>query len=209
MRPSTALLWYVHDPMCSWCWGYRQTWLRLQEQLPAEISVHYLLGGLATDSDAPMPAPLRSHLQQTWQAVQHKTGATFNFDFWRLNTPRRSTYPACRAVIAAQQQNAEHAMILAIQQAYYLQARNPSDLDTLEQLAQALPLNAPQFARDLRSPATETELQRQISQSQSLPIEGFPSLVLEKDSVFHALALDYGDEHTTLSQIDYLLEASP
>ncbi|MFT6977114.1 MAG: putative protein-disulfide isomerase, partial [Shewanella psychromarinicola] len=23
--PNTTL-YYVHDPMCSWCWGYRPTW---------------------------------------------------------------------------------------------------------------------------------------------------------------------------------------
>jgi putative protein-disulfide isomerase len=51
--------------------------------------------------------------------------------------PRRSTYAACRAVIAARRQNPgyEEKMILAIQQAYYLEARNPADSHTLIELA--------------------------------------------------------------------------
>ena len=32
-------------------------------------------------------------------------GVRFNFDFWTHCTPKRSTYPACRAVIAARAQD--------------------------------------------------------------------------------------------------------
>ena len=45
---------YVHDPMCSWCWGFAETWQTLTEQLPADMPVVRLLGGLAPDSDEPM-----------------------------------------------------------------------------------------------------------------------------------------------------------
>ncbi|MBE8572891.1 DsbA family protein, partial [Vibrio sp. OPT46] len=27
-------LYYVHDPMCSWCWGYKPTLDKLKQQLP-------------------------------------------------------------------------------------------------------------------------------------------------------------------------------
>jgi protein-disulfide isomerase-like protein with CxxC motif len=57
-------------------------------------------------------------------------GTEFNFDFWTKCQPRRDTYKACRAVIAASQQNAEEAMIEAIQKAYYLRAMNPSEHDS-------------------------------------------------------------------------------
>ena len=47
-----AVLYYVHDPMCSWCWGFRPTWLALQDQLPEGVRVQRLLGGLAPDRGA-------------------------------------------------------------------------------------------------------------------------------------------------------------
>ena len=50
-----AILYYLHDPMCSWCWGYRPTWLKLKAALPHYVQVEYLLGGLAPDNDEPMP----------------------------------------------------------------------------------------------------------------------------------------------------------
>ena len=130
---AEARLYYVHDPMCSWCWGFRPVWLELKQTLPEELQLLSLVGGLAADCDEPMPQALRDKLQATWRRIQQVIpGTGFNFDFWRDNTPRRSTYPACRAVIAARElADKADQMTHAIQQAYYLQARNPSDQETL------------------------------------------------------------------------------
>jgi len=48
-------LYYIHDPMCSWCWAFKSTWHKVLKELPSHINVYYLLGGLAPDSDLPMP----------------------------------------------------------------------------------------------------------------------------------------------------------
>ena len=114
--------------MCSWCWGFKPQWHKLQEALPDTVTTQYVLGGLAPDTNDPMPEPMQQMLQQTWhQIAQSIPGTQFNHEFWSLNTPRRSTYPACRAVLAARVQNAafEEPMITSIQEAYYLHAQNP------------------------------------------------------------------------------------
>ena len=101
-NPAPLLnLYYVLDPMCSWCWAFRSSWLALLEELPDSVTVRYVLGGLAPDSDEPMPQAQRESIRQIWQSIAQRTGTEFNLDFWTRNTPRRSTYPACRAVIAA------------------------------------------------------------------------------------------------------------
>ena len=130
----SKILVYVHDPMCSWCWGFEPTRHAIVAGLPADTRVWRLLGGLAPDSEQPMPEPMRAALQQTWRRIEEMIpGTRFNFDFWTNNTPRRSTYPANRAVIAARLQGeaCDSKMTGAIQRAYYLEARNPSDDSTL------------------------------------------------------------------------------
>ena len=82
MMSHTCRLIYVHDPMCSWCWGFRPNFLALCRQLPEKVAVSLLLGGLAPDSDQPMPAQLQSKLQDTWRRIQTRIPDTrFNFDF--------------------------------------------------------------------------------------------------------------------------------
>ena len=94
-------LYYVHDPMCSWCWGYRPTAELLFADLPKDIVRENVLGGLAPDSDEPMSDELLQRIPKHWRTIREMLGTEFNFDFWTECAPRRSTYPACRAVIAA------------------------------------------------------------------------------------------------------------
>lgn len=195
------ILYYVHDPMCSWCWAYRPTLELLRQQLPAGVHWQNLLGGLAADSDEPMPGPTRLMVQAHWRRIQSELGTEFNFDFWSQCQPRRSTYIACRAVLAAAEQGREEAMILSIQKAYYLRAMNPSNADVLVKLAGELAMDSGQFASALHSEETEIELQNQVRQSRAWPIAGFPSLVLVKDKAARALPLDYRDAQCTLDAI--------
>ncbi len=197
-------LYYVHDPMCSWCWAFRPTWERLRAGLAPDIEVRRVLGGLAPDSAEPMPAPMRAYLQQTWQRIQQVVpGTEFNFDFWRVCEPRRSTYPACRAVIAAAAQDPgqEEPMIRAIQEAYYLNARNPSDNRTLVELARDLGLDGERFAAELDAPATRAALAEDMRLAGRLGVEGFPSLVVERDGRLQRLPCDYHDPAPTLAAL--------
>jgi len=203
-----ARLIYVHDPMCSWCWAFRPVCGQLQAALPTGVGFERLLGGLAADDDAPMAEALRRHLRQTWRRIEERVpGTRFNFDFWERCRPRRSTWPACRAVIAARRQAAERedAMILAIQQAYYLEARNPSEEATLVELAGEIGLDAPGFLRDLKAPAADRTLQDEIAAARGLGVDSFPSLVLEHGASRWPIPVDYRDAHPMLGLIETLL----
>jgi len=198
----TVKLYYVHDPMCSWCWGYRPTWLRLLEKLPESIDVVYLVGGLAPDSDLPMPAEMQEGLKHVWQRIHQDLGTEFNFDFWTKNQPRRSTYPACRAVLAAEKMGDKGLdMIEAIQAAYYIKAMNPSNLSVLIQLATEIGLEKNRFSELLKQESFEQEFNRTLEFAHQLPIAGFPSLVLETSGKYVPIKLDYKDEQVSLSDI--------
>lgn len=200
-----AKLYYYHDPMCSWCWGYRPVAEQLFANLPLGVTLENVLGGLAPDSDEPMTEAMRQEIPGYWKKIEAQLGTEFNYDFWSECEPRRSTYPACRAVIAAGRQDAEDAMINAIQRAYYLRAMNPSNVTTLETLAAELKLDAEKFSHDIASEKVETELQRQVQFSWISPIKGFPSLALERDGELVPVQQDYHNARTTLDHLDTLL----
>jgi len=203
--PSILTLYYVHDPMCSWCYAFSPVWNKIRDQLPASIRVQYILGGLAPDSEQVMPPETRTYVQEQWRKVmQAVPGTQFNFDFWEKCQPRRSTYPACRAVLQARQQGSEYeiAMISAIQQAYYREARNPSDTDTLCALAQQIGLNGDVFACALNTDATKQVLLDEISFARSIGANSFPSLFLQQADAIRPITLDYHDVAKVLSAIN-------
>ncbi|MDH3887867.1 MAG: DsbA family protein [Gammaproteobacteria bacterium] len=201
------MLYYVHDPMCSWCWGFAPVLAQLLQRLPAEIRVMRLLGGLAVDSDQPMPVELQRTIEATWQRIQERIpGTQFNYDFWRQCAPRRSTWPACRAVIAARAQGDEfdERMTRAIQLAYYTQARNPSDEHTLLELADELGLDSNAFAAALAGKAVQQQLLGEIERARQLHATGFPSLVLDAAGSIWPIAVDYNDSVPVLEMINGL-----
>ena len=188
---TRATLYYIHDPMCSWCWGFRRGWDALRAALPASVDVVNVVGGLAPDSDEPMPAEQREAIAGYWARIADELGAEFNFEFWQKCEPRRSTYPACRAVIAAALQGVEEEMIDAIQRAYYLRAMNPSDNSTLIELAAELGLDLERFSQDLVSARVQGELEHNFALRRELNVYSFPSLVLKLDNDIFPVPLDY------------------
>lgn len=207
---SESVLYYIHDPMCSWCWGFKPVLRQLTQQLPEDVRLEYVLGGLAADTDQPMPAEMQQRIAATWKHIQQAIpGTEFNFDFWTKCQPRRSTYIACRAVIVAQQLQSDQglAMLDAIQRAYYLQARNPSDANTLISLAEQLGLDTEQFEQQLNAEPTQQALQRQIDFSRGIGADSFPSLYLLHKQHYHPIVLDYNHADLILEHINSVRSA--
>jgi len=204
MSASPATLYYIHDPMCSWCWGFVPVWKQLQLQLPDSIDVRYVLGGLAPDSDEPMPDSMRVSIRDNWTRIQQTIpGIKFNYDFWTKCQPRRSTYPACRAIIACclQQPELKEQMLLAIQQAYYLQAKNPSDEKVLIKLAENIGLDSEIFSADLNSDYCNREFENDLLLTRKLGVSSFPGLVLSQGNALMKIPIDYTSSENILRSI--------
>lgn len=186
-----STLYYVADPMCSWCWGFATTLEAIERELRPEVTLQLVLGGLAPDSDAPMDEATKRYVQNAWRAVAAQTGARFDFSFWERCQARRSTWPACRAVLAAGERGRE--MFAAIQRAYYTEARNPSDRATLIDLGEELGFERDAFETALDAPPTHAGLQADFALRDELGVSGFPSLALERNGQKGAILGGWSD----------------
>lgn len=196
---------YVHDPMCSWCWGFEPTRKIIFEAVADRMPIRRMVGGLAPDSELPMPESMRLTLQQTWQRIEQSIpGTRFNYAFWNECSPRRSTYPANRAVIAAREQDEsfDPLMTARIQQAYYLQAKNPSDNSVLVELAADIGLDSERFAENLVSNGLQQRLLAEIEDTRAMGINSFPSIAVQKGGVLRHIGLSYTDPDAMLSEIE-------
>ena len=195
--------------MCSWCWGFRPVLQAIVSALPASVPLVYVMGGLAKDSDEPMPEETRAYVQRNWRDVSATTGAEFNWDFWRKCEPRRSTYPACRAVLAAraQREDAVPEMFDAIQRAYYREARNPSDIETLTAVAGSLSpaLDVEMFERDIRSPEIESDLQAEFNLRRTMGVREFPSVVVKRGEAQTDVVRGWANTETAIARLETAL----
>jgi len=190
--------------MCSWCWAFKPTWDKVKKALLGQVKVNYLLGGLAPDSNQPMPIETREYVKGNWKRIQEMIPDTrFNYDFWTSCEPKRSTYPACRAVICAKQQHPdlENLMIYGIQKSYYLEAQNPSNDDVLINIAESLGLDIEKFKMDLKSSQINEILLDEIKLTRSMDINSMPSLALKINSTLKGIDIDYLDANYIIKQI--------
>lgn len=197
-------LYYIYDPMCSWCYAFRPVWQQVQQALPTDTQIQTVLGGLAPDTDEPMSVATQNMIQANWRKIMQAVPATrFNFSFWTNCQPRRSTYPTCRAVLAAEAQTiqAGQAMLTAIQNAYYQQARNPSDTSTLIELATEIGLDIARFTKDLNSVFIQEQLEQHLALADQLGAYSFPSLVLRIDDRLFKIQHSYTDATAILQQL--------
>ena len=201
----TPTLYYVADPMCSWCWGFAPVLEEVAEEFPRSVNLRYVMGGLARDSDEPMSEEVRSYVQNAWREVSATTDSRFNWEFWEKCQPRRSTYPAYRAALAGGLQGVLPEMFAALQSAYYMEARNPSDASTHLALAGELGLDADRFAEDLVSPRVEDLLQKDFARRRELGVREFPSLILESEEETHSIVRGWANLNTVRERLEPLL----
>ena len=190
--------------MCSWCWAFKSTWDKVKEALSGQVEVIYLLGGLAPESNQLMPIETRKYVKGNWQRIQEMIPDTrFNYDFWTSCEPRRSTYPACRAVICAKQQHPdfENLMIYGIQTSYYLEAQNPSNDDVLINIAESLGLDTDKFRIDLKSSQINEILLDEIKLTRSMDMNSMPSLALQINGTLKVIDIEYLDANYIVKQI--------
>lgn len=184
---------YVMDPMCGWCYGFQPELEQFLDKYPL-ASVDWVMGGLAPDNTQPMSDELKQTISSYWYQIEKHAAVTFNHDFWTLNTPYRSTYPACRAVISAEtlMEKSAKYMVKAIQSAYYQEAKNPSLERTLITCATSIGLDENQFLATLQSPETENLFQRHLMRSYHLQVRGFPALFyINTDNQTYPLTLGF------------------
>ncbi len=169
---------YVMDPMCGWCYGFQPEFEKFLEKHPS-AEVDWIMGGLAPDTKQPMDDNLKKTISSYWYQIEKNTQVTFNHDFWSLNTPYRSTYSACRAVISADNliEKSAQKMVKAIQSAYYMEAKNPSLEETLIGCANSIGLDENQFLEVFKSEKTEQQFQQHLSFTHQLQVRSFPALI--------------------------------
>ena len=201
-------LYYVHDPMCSWCYAFKPTLDELRKKLNSNIKIINVVGGLAKHSNEVMPKDVQEKIENIWYEIKRVVGTKFNHDFWKKCIPRRSTYLACQATILARYENKEDEMIEAIQNAYYLNAQNPSDASTLITLAKQIGMNEKKFEKDLKSDKIEEDLQNELNFRRSLNVKNFPSLILKYKKELYPINIKYNDYKSMLEQINDMVENS-
>jgi predicted DsbA family dithiol-disulfide isomerase len=140
---------YHTDPACPESWAAEPVLRRLIVEFGADLSITYVMGGLAREYEAPYESRVME-----WLDHADRSGMPFDPRLWREG-PIRSTYPACMAVKAAAEQGPEAAgrYLRALREGLMCLRRKLDTKEALVEEARGAGLDAGRFRIDLDSNA--------------------------------------------------------
>lgn len=186
---SAAILHYIYDPLCGWCYGAKPLLQAAQGVLPVVLHGGGMMSGSGRQTVSPQ---LRDYVMPHDRRIAEYTGQPFGQAYFegllRDHTAVFDSTPPTAAVLAAEQLAGRGLELLGhLQSAHYVEGRRIADKDVLLELAQELGLDAVAFAqalaRNLGAPA-----HAHIKDSRALLAkvggQGFPTLALEQKGHF-------------------------
>ncbi|NWC80785.1 DsbA family protein [Pseudomonas putida] len=189
----TARLLYVMDPMCSWCWGFAPVAQALIAQArEAGVATRVVPGGLRRGA-SPLDTSTRKYILEHWQAVAEATGQPFAFEGAMPDGFVYDTEPACRALVAARELDAERVwpLLALIQRGFYQQGLDVTTAPQLVELAEQAGFDRATFADALLRADVRAATAADFSWVQDLGIAGFPTLLAERNGQLALLTNGY------------------
>jgi len=195
---------YYTDPLCSWSWALEPQWRRLRYEFGDQLTWRYRMGGMIADWHS-FNDPLNSvskpvQMGPNWFQVRVVSGMPINERLWHEDPPD-SSYPACLAFKAAEQQGPTVAerYLRRLREAVMLERRNIARRDVLLALAAECAgadageggLDYARFTRDLAEPRTLDAFRDDLKDVRYHTIGRFPSLTLQQQDGTGVIIVGY------------------
>ncbi len=174
-------LYFVTDPICSWCWGMLPEWQILMEEFKDRLQFKLRCAGLQVGSREPLSKEHRDELTRLWQRVHETTGQMFSFSFPDDAEFIYHSEIPCRALqVVRKEMNIEPwALFHDMQEAFYLRACNLSDLESLWQLVKPYGLDQKRFISQMKDDGIRDVTREEFEWCKEQVIPALPSVMLD------------------------------
>lgn len=193
-----AVLHYIYDPMCGWCYGAAPLLQAAGEVDGLKIELHG--GGMMTGSNRKqVSTQLRNYVMQHDRRIAAMTGQPFGDDYFNGllldTTAMLDSEPPTTAILAAEAIAGRGlAMLARIQTAHYVQGLRVAETAVLRTLAAEIGLEPAFFYSkfaELDGAVGETATQAHIAASRALLArvggQGFPTFALQRGAQIEVL----------------------
>lgn len=159
----------VTDPACAWSWALEPVARALLVEFGDEVEWTFVMGGLARRIE---PAARDARVRD-WLEASAASGMPVD-PLGLYEAPLGSTYPACMAVKAAQEQSADGGAryLRALREGIVCRRRKLDTAEALVEQARAAGLDAERFRVDLASNATVEALGADLERSREWAANG-------------------------------------
>lgn len=205
-----ATLFYIGDPMCSWCYGMSDI-LKDIETYSRKNGIEFkiVLGGLRSSGQALWDDRFKSFLKNEWTKISNKTGKKFSFSIFDLENYDYDTTPACKAVYIAKSLSSSSKISLeffnAIQEKFYALSQDPKEILFYKDICENLDIKFEQFEKLFNDSSIDEKLKNEFLFARSLS-SSFPSLVLIYNDKKTAISIGYSSFEDVKNRLDFIIK---
>lgn len=184
---------YIADPMCSWCYGFREEISQLKEHFAGKLSFSLIMGGLRPGGGEAWNDQFKDFLRRHWEEVGKRSGQVFNFDLLDWNHFHYDTEPPCRAVRVVRDlaPEKEFEFFKAVQYAFYNKNQDTNLIKTYQDICVEMGVSQIDFEARFLSDEYRNKTKEDFAFGANLGIRGFPSVIFRSGNRYGIVSRGY------------------
>ncbi|MEZ5040893.1 MAG: DsbA family protein [Saprospiraceae bacterium] len=177
---SKGAIIYLADPMCSWCYGFREEVTRLKEHYATQFDFYLIMGGLRPGGGDPWNQKMKDFLRHHWEQVEKASGQAFKYDLFEREHFHYDTEPACRAVRIVRDlaPSQELPFFKAVQYRFYYENEDPGEIAFYQPICEEMGIDFSSFSHLFPTEQYKALTRQDFEQAMQWGIRGFPSIVI-------------------------------
>jgi len=205
-------LFYIGDPMCSWCYGMSDILKDTQEYCAKNgIKFQTIVAGLRASGQVLWDKRFKGFLKEEWTNISNRTGKKFSFEILDLLNFDYDTTPACKAVLIAKILSFNNSKIVLeffskIQEKFYANSQDTKKLEFYKEICEDLSLDFEEFSKLFKDKSLDKKLHNEFIFGRNLS-SSFPSLILVNKKQKVNISIGYSSLEEVISRINKNLKS--
>ncbi|MBP7741875.1 MAG: DsbA family protein [Aliarcobacter sp.] len=204
-------IYYIGDPMCSWCWGFSSVLKEVQNFCSSNnIDFKLKLGGLRPGGGDAWNEGFKSFLKNEWQNISQRTGQKFTYTLLNKEHFNYDTTPVSKAVYIARillntKKDNDKTLLeffSSIQEKFYAYGEDSTKLEFFENICEKYNISFLEFSNFFNSAEIEKEIYLEFNEARSLTSGGMPSLVMIKEKKKNIISAGYNTYENIIKEIN-------
>jgi putative protein-disulfide isomerase len=214
VRQSNAAprLWYFYDALCGWCYGFSPVMQQVQAHYDVKtLGFEVISGGMIRGERIGAIGEVAPYIKRAYKDVEERTGVRFGAGFLEgILAKGEATFtsiPAALAMAAFKRVLPERALDFAhaLQRAIYFDGIEPANLRAYGKYAAEFGIDEEAFLELALAPESEERAEAEFSLCAQLGVNGFPTVVFQKDRELTLVAQGFVELETLQERVNTLL----
>jgi len=205
-------IYYVYDPLCSWCYGFSQVMKKLKNSRNHEFNFEVISGGMQTGERKQPVSVIRDYLKGAYKNVTERTGAEFGDNFMKVledGTRMLDSMPPSIALSVIKEMKPEETLNFAasIQEAIYYDGIDWNLVESYFPYLKKYKIDADEFREKFEDPRYKEKTLEDFKLASNFGVTGFPTVILKKEDTYYLMAQGFVPFEQLTATLDQVLKS--